>query len=392
METSPGKPGSIPEIPAPSVDLSEAARTVALAHRAAPAATVAAALRVGDRFLYGAGAAGRLWASDDAPLATVDTPFDLASVTKPVTALAMARLERAGALSRKEALADALPALAKTASARVPLDLFAAHRAGLEGHGPLYSALVHGGAVDPEEALVTAANARRAECAGDPPDEGFAPVYSDLGYLLIGAALARRSGGEVDEVMTREVLGPLGLAIGSARAMRARDASFDARVAPTEFVPFRGGLVRGLVHDENAFAVGGDGACGHAGLFGDALSVARLGVAVLEALAGERSGWLTPNDLAPLLRKRPGGTLLAGFDGRSDDAPSSGARLGPRTFGHLGFTGTSLWIDPDAGFVGVLLTNRVHPTRTALAIRQARPAAYDAMYDAMVAARVAESG
>ncbi|UQA63765.1 beta-lactamase family protein [Polyangium aurulentum] len=347
---------------------------------------------MGDRFLYGAGAAGRLWPSEDAPLATVDTPFDLASVTKPVTALAMARLERAGALSRKEALADALPALAKTVSARVPLNLFAAHRAGLEGHGPLYEALVHGGSVDPEEALVTAANARRAECAGDPPDEGFAPVYSDLGYLLVGAALARRSGVEVDEVMTREVLGPLGLAIGSARAMRARDASFDARVAPTEIVPFRGGLVRGVVHDENAFAVGGDGACGHAGLFGDALSVARLGVALLEVLGGERSEWLTPNDLAPLLRPRPGGTLLAGFDGRSDDAPSSGARLGPRTFGHLGFTGTSLWIDPDAGFVGVLLTNRVHPTRTALAIRQARPAAYDAMYDAMVAARVAESG
>lgn len=377
--------------PAPSVDLSDAARLVVEAHGAAPAASVVAALRVGDRYVYGAGAAGRLWNAEDAPLATVDTPFDLASVTKPVTALALARLERAGALSREEPLADLLPDLAQTLSARVPLDLLAAHRAGLEGHGALYEPLVRGGSVDPDEALVTAANARRAECQGPPPEEGFAPVYSDLGYLLLGAALARRGGGAVDEILTREVLEPLGLAMGSARAMRARDPFFDARVAPTEIVPFRGGLVRGVVHDENAFAIGGDGACGHAGLFGDALSVARLGVALLEVLAGAREGWLGPRDLAPLLRPRPGGTLLAGFDSKSDDASSSGARLGPRAFGHLGFTGTSIWIDPDSGFVGVLLTNRVHPNRTALAIRQARPAAYDAMFDAMKSARARES-
>jgi CubicO group peptidase (beta-lactamase class C family) len=391
-EASPGKSGSAPESPTPSVDLTDAARLVALSHRAAPAAAVVAALRVGDRFIYGAGAAGRLWADEDAPLATIDTPFDLASVTKPVTALALARLERAGALSRDEPLADVLRDLGETVSASVPLDLFAAHRAGLEGHGALYAPLMHGGSVDPREALHAAASARRAECAGHPPDEGFAPVYSDLGYLLLGAALAQRGKGAVDEVMTREVTGPLGLSIGSARQMRARDASFDARVAPTEIVPFRGGLVRGVVHDENAFAIGGDGACGHAGLFGDALSVARLGVAVLEALSFDRPDWLGPNDLAPLVRPRAGGTLLAGFDGKSQEAPSSGARLGPRTFGHLGFTGTSIWIDPDAGFVGVLLTNRVHPTRTALAIKQARPSAYEAMFDAMLSARAAESG
>jgi CubicO group peptidase (beta-lactamase class C family) len=81
----------------------------------------------------------------------------------------------------------------------------------------------------------------------------------------------------------------------------------------------------------------------------------------------------------------PGGSHRAGFDSKSGDAPSAGARFGPRTFGHLGFTGTSLWIDPDAKLVGVLLTNRVHPSRTATAdaIRRARPAAYDAIASAM---------
>ena len=73
-----------------------------------------------------------------------------------------------------------------------------------------------------------------------------------------------------------------------------------------------------------------------------------------------------------------------GFDHRSGEAPSSGGRFGARTFGHLGFTGTSVWLDPDAGLVGVLLTNRVHPTRASDAIRRARPATYDALAAAML--------
>jgi serine-type D-Ala-D-Ala carboxypeptidase len=365
------------------IDLSEVAVKVVAELQAAPCAVVAAAIRDGGAFRFGLGAAGRLWPSAEAPLASADTIFDLASVTKPVTALAQARLARAGALGRDEALAAVLPALAATRSARVPLDLLAAHRAGLDGHRPLYAPLLEGRAVDPAEALVIAAGARREGCDGDPPPEGFAPVYSDLGYLLLGAAIAARGGADLDAVLDREVVSPLGLSIASARRLRARNVAFDDRVAPTEIAPWRGGVVRGAVHDENAWALAGDAAAGHAGLFGDARSVAELGVAILDALAGRRPDWLSPDDLAPLLRPRPGGSLLAGFDRKSGDAPSSGARFGPRTFGHLGFTGTSLWIDPDRELVGVLLTNRVHPTRDHLAIRKARPAAYDAIAGAM---------
>lgn len=330
-----------------------------------------------------AGAAGRLWFQDEAPLADVETPFDLASLTKPFTALALARLMRQGRAHRDEALADLLSELSGTASARVSLDLLSAHRAGLEGHVQLYAPLLEGREVDRDAALAFAASARRAGCDGAPPPEGFPPVYSDLGYLLLGEALAARAASPLDEVIRREVSAPLGLTIGSARQMRAQGARFDERVAPTEDVPFRGGVVRGLVHDENAFAMSGDAASGHAGLFGDARSVARLGVAILDALAGRAPGWLDPEDIAPLVRPRPGGSLLAGFDRRSGEAPLSGARFGPQTFGHLGFTGTSLWMDPEAERVGVLLTNRVHPTRDTQAIRKARPAVYDALVEAM---------
>ena len=340
---------------------------------AAPCAVVAAARRRPEGWSFGSGAAGLLFREGLGPVsaAEVGTVFDLASVTKPATALTLARLERAGALSRSESLGAVIPELADTASGSVPLDLLAAHRAGLDGHRPLYAPLERGEAVDVATALRTAAEARRVDAADTPDPEDFAPVYSDLGYLLLGAAMARRTGLALDALMEREISAPLGLRIGSAAAWRRRDPTFDERVAPTERVEWRGGVVRGAVHDENAWALAGSGAAGHAGLFGD-------------ALAGRRPDWLGPADLEPVLRRRPGGSYVAGFDRRSGDAPSSGALFGPSSFGHLGFTGTSLWIDPDAELVGVLLTNRVHPTRAWVeGIRRARPATYDAIVAAM---------
>ncbi len=366
----------------PSLDLASIAALAVDEHRAAPAAVVAAARYHEGALVRGIGAAGRLSREEGAAPATADTLFDLASVTKPVTALALARMEASGVLRRGEPLGDVLPALAATRSARVPLDLLAAHRAGLDAHRQLYAPLLQARAVDPAAALRVAADARREGCDGDPPPEGFAPVYSDLGYLLLGAALAARAGVDLDALLQREVTAPLGLCIGSARQLRAR-LDFDARVAPTETVAWRGGTVRGAVHDENAWALAGDAAAGHAGLFGDARSVVDLGLAVLDALAG-RSAFLGPDHLEPTLRDRPGGSLLAGFDRRSGAAPMSGPRFGARTFGHLGFTGTSLWIDPDAQLVGVLLTNRVHPTRDTVAIRAARPAVYEALAERML--------
>lgn len=359
------------------IDLASVAAVAVRDFKASPCAAVATAVRRGSTFRTGAGAAGRLWYGDDAPVAGTRTLFDLASVTKPLTALTLARLERRGEISRSERLADVLPEVARTASASIALDLLAAHRAGLDGHRPLYAPLVEGSSVDRRNALRIAADARRADATGEPPPEGFAPVYSDLGYLLLGEALSARCGLPLEDVIEREITTPLGLRIGSARQLALREPAFEEDVAPTEVVDWRGGVVRGRVHDENAWALGGRAACGHAGLFGDARSVLQLGVAILRALAGELPDWLDPPDLEPAIRPRPGGSLRAGFDGRAGDAPSSGARFGSRTFGHLGFTGTSLWIDPDAERAGVLLTNRVHPTRDNIAIRRARPAVYD---------------
>jgi CubicO group peptidase (beta-lactamase class C family) len=112
-------------------------------------------------------------------------------------------------------------------------------------------------------------------------------------------------------------------------------------------------------------------------MFGTLGGVLAFGSAVLDAVSGR--GPFADADVAELIRERPGTTLRAGFDGKSDQGSSAGESFGPRAFGHLGFTGTSLWIEPDAGVVVVLLTNRVHPSRDNQSIRAARPASHEAL-------------
>lgn len=388
-----------------TTDLSDVARLVVDSFGAAPCAVVGAARQhVGGAedaplggpprgWRFGWGAAGVLWRVPPegatgppgraAPRATAQAIFDLASLTKPVVALAMARLQRAGALDRHEPLGAFLPELAKTSSGDVSLDLLSAHRAGLEAHVPFFVEDAEAKQPTKDAVLLRAAEARRTDCRGRPPDGGFPPVYSDLGYMLVGEALARRVGRPLDEVIAAEVAHPLGLILGSVRHLRRREPLALRRIVPTEDVAWRGGVLCGCVHDENAWVLEGEGTAGHAGLFSDAWSVVRLGTQVLDAWSGRKDTWLSHDDLAPLVAPRPGGTHAAGFDWRSEANPSSGARFGPQTFGHLGFTGTSIWLDPGAELVGVLLTNRVHPTRDHIAIRRARPAAYDGVFRAL---------
>jgi CubicO group peptidase (beta-lactamase class C family) len=302
-----------------------------------------------------------------------DVFFDLASVTKPMTALAFAR---SGA-DRSAPLGDLVPEARGTASEQVPVELFFAHRAGLDAHRSLYAPLLSGVPIDVAATLRRAAEARRPEALGPPPPEGFAPLYSDLGYILAGQALARARGvRDAGEAITHVVLDPLGLSTQAGTARELASRGVHGPFAPTETVAWRGGEVRGAVHDENAWALTGSGGSGHAGIFATVDAVLTFGRAVLEGLEGaEDLGWL--------VRERPGGTLRAGFDGKSPwpEVSSGGARMGSRAFGHLGFTGTSLWIDPDARVVVALLTNRVCPTRNHLGIRAARPWAHDALFE-----------
>ncbi len=311
------------------------------------------------------------------------TRFDLASVTKSMFAVAFARLaarEPSRDLLHAE-LGSLLEEARGTPGEHVPMERLLAHRAGFAGHVALWLTEVDGEVPLPFDATMRRAALVRAASARH-DDE--APVYSDLGYLLAGEAAARAAGlASAGELVEREVVQPLGLEdeLGTAATLAARGAL--EPVAPTEDVAFRGGTIRGLVHDENAFAFAGAGGAGHAGMFGTARAVAVFGEAALAGLLG------APSALGPLpgwlVAPRPGGTLRAGFDGKSESGSSAGSRFGPRSFGHLGFTGTSVWIDPDARVVAVLLTNRVCPTRESVpgrpSIREARPRMNDLLYE-----------
>jgi serine-type D-Ala-D-Ala carboxypeptidase len=363
---------SIPSAAQRSAELDAIAMRAVEHHRAAPAAVVACALLRQGTWRLAEGAFGSLFGGG--PAANPDTIFDLASVTKPFTAVTLARVARRGLVNLDTELGSLVPEAVGSASEHVRLELLLAHRAGLEAHRRLYAPLEQGASkIDREAALRECACARIPDCTGEPGPEGFPPLYSDLGYLLLGEAVRRASSTPLDFLVRQEVSDVLGLRVGSARQWMARGPDVLQHVAPTEIVGWRGGMVRGLVHDENALAMSGRGMSGHAGLFGTARDVVRFGAALLEALASRAEPWLGAADLQPLLRPRPGGTLRAGFDSKSESGSSAGPTCSMSAFGHLGFTGTSVWIDPERSVVVCMLSNRVHPCRDNDAIKAARP-------------------
>jgi CubicO group peptidase (beta-lactamase class C family) len=341
----------------------------------APDAAVGWAVRTPAGWVREVGTASRHARVDGAPI------FDLASVTKPMTAVAVASGEH---LTPEMLLGEALAEAENTPSQCASVELLLSHRAGLRAHVALFEAALAEpeARLDRRVALRRAAEARREDALGPLPPEGFSPVYSDLGFVLVGEALARaeraRDAGEVIEQRIARALGREDL--GTARSLGlCHGVRFRERVRPTEVVPWRGGEIRGMVHDDNAWALTQDGGSGHAGIFGTADAVLDFGCAVLDVLErGE--GPFRGADLGWLVQPRHGGTLLAGFDQKSEVGSSVGSVAGPRTFGHLGFTGTSLWIDPDAGAVVTVLTNRVSPSRESTRIRAARPVAHDALF------------
>jgi CubicO group peptidase (beta-lactamase class C family) len=150
--------------------------------------------------------------------------------------------------------------------------------------------------------------------------------------------------------------------------------------APTEQDPWRGRLIAGEVHDENAWALGG--VAGHAGLFGTAAAVGAYARHLLQVLDG-RTGAFARDTLTTFITRRadvPGSSRALGWDTMLPTS-SCGTRMSSRAFGHTGFTGTSLWIDPERGAYVVLLTNRVHPTRANQQIKQVRAALHDAVIE-----------
>jgi len=294
-------------------------------------------------------------------------PFDLASLTKPMATAALAMvLVGDGALELDAPVRRWLPDAATTGTVRHLLG----HAAGLAAHVEFFRALRTGVHTDPYAELLAAA-ARHP--AGLP---GTTALYSDLGYLLLGAILERVADQPLDVAVRSRVAEPLGLGgagyPGTAALALAVATELDDR-----------GLVSGLVHDENAYF--GGGVCGHAGLFATIGDVAGFAAAMVETAAGRRRGPWRSDVVRRFFAEAaaPDTTWRLGWDTPSPSPGTSHAGdRWPRAgaVGHTGFTGTSLWLDLPRGRWVALLTNRVHPTRhgTADAIKALRRAVGDA--------------
>lgn len=286
---------------------------------------------------------------------TQSTCYDLASLTKPLaTSLIALLLEQEGRMGLDTPVGDLLPELAGSPHARATLLDLGSHRAGLPAWRPLYLAASNLEGYLRRIALEPPAVARGTT------------LYSDLGFILLGAAVERASGERLDRLFERYVAEPLGLrgvgfagAGGSFGPVAATEAgnAYERALAGLEGTgyPWRERLLRGEVHDGNAHGLGG--VAGHAGLFGKASEVAGI---AREMVRPEKL------HLAPRARQRllgpvaGSGSRSFGFVMARDSAAAKGV-LPDEAAGHTGFTGTSLWLDPATERIFVLLTNRVHP-------------------------------
>ena len=324
---------------------------------------------------------GRLSYDLDAAEVTTDTLYDLASLTKVVvtTTLSMILVDE-GKLGLDARVHAFFPAFSGPAKEQVTVRHLLTHSGGLQWWAPLYKEIQ--GKTAYLERIVA------MDLAYDP---GARSVYSDLGIILLGDILERVSGTPFEELARKRVLEPLAMKDSRYRP----PAELLDRIAPTENDPWRGRVVRGEVHDENALALGG--VAPHAGLFATAPDLAHLAQALLDGgvfggrrivsrgtveLFTERAGipvssralgWDTPTDESGQRSSTPG---QPGYS-------SAGSLFSARSFGHTGFTGTSMWMDPQRGLYVILLTNRVHPTRENNKIRDTRAQVADAVVRAL---------
>jgi serine-type D-Ala-D-Ala carboxypeptidase len=341
----------------------------AIAQHAFPAVSVAithqgklAALKAIGRFTYDL----------ESPEVTSASIFDLASVSKVVatTTVAMILYQR-GLLDLEMPVVSIVPEFSGQDERRseVTLHMLLAHSSGLPAYEKLF--------------LRAPTKTQLLDAAFTTPlavDPGSQAAYSDVGFIILGVALERIADEPLDRFCQREVFGPLGMAHTAFNP----PAAWRPSIPPTvDDRSFRHRIIQGEVYDENASVLGGVAA--QAGVFAPAHDVAVFANAMLNG--GQPI--LHPETLAVFTRREPspaGTSRALGWD--TPSSPSqSGKYFSPHSFGHLGYTGTSLWIDAERQLSVVLLTNRTWPDASNKAIQEIRPNFHDAVVEALEAGR-----
>lgn len=295
-----------------------------------------------------------------------DTVYDLASITKAFTATCVMRLVDEKKLQLDDQLTRHLPGFGKNGKAEITVRQLLTHVAGLP-----YLRLWE------DDATFTD---RMRSIMGVTPEfpPGSAMMYHDTNFIVLGRLIEAVDGRRLDQAMAARVLDPLGL-------HQTRYGPLDSRaagVAATEDESYVGrGLVWGEVHDENAWSLGG--VAGHAGLFSTARDLSVFGQMYLNGGIHDGARVLSPETVFEMTRNQIGDLGNRGLGWQVNASHYMGGAASPRTYGHTGFTGTSIVIDPPRELVIVLLTNRVHPTRHGPSVDPVRRAVADAVLEAV---------
>lgn len=299
-----------------------------------------------------------------------DTIYDLASLTKPLaTSICFMKLVHDGVVDVEDTLGKIIPGFSGPKKSIKLIDLLC-HKSGLPAHRPYYEVL---STVNPENRKACLRDILINEVLENPV--GTKTVYSDLGFMVLRMVIEEITGTSLENCFMEWIAKPLGLKDTFFCGLYPPNLPFE-RFAATENCPFRRRLMQGETHDLNAFYSGGYD--GHAGLFGSIGEVNSILKALTDVYTGNKESGLCWKSTAKLFLETPSGYERAlGFDVPSRNGSSSGQYFSDLSVGHLGYTGTSFWLDLRTGLGVILLTNRVHPTALNINIRRFRPLIHD---------------
>lgn len=310
---------------------------------------------------------------------TVHTVFDLASLTKPLaTTVSLMVMVQQGVLRLDHALGETLKAFANTDKKRVTVHQLLSHTSGLPDYRPYFEKMKDLSYSEAQDVL-------RRMLVSEPliHKPGEVDLYSDLGFMVLQWMIEDGEKTSLDRFVTQAVYGPLGLENLFFMPLKGDETRQGHSYAVTEDCPWRHKILEGEVHDDNAYVVGG--VAGHAGLFGTAQDVFALLQHLLDTYTGKVASKVFQRETVQTFFEcqQDQGRFALGFDTPTRQESSSGRYFSDHSVGHLGFTGTSFWMDLEEEVIVILLTNRVCPSRANEKIKTFRPKIHDTVMETL---------